>query len=342
LCRTETEHEPRITNSHCARRKKAFSRRPGEADWPAALLYFARGEWAYRAVHRNAGENRRRLGNEALPIALRRRRTAQGARAKKRSLGKLRERSAISRKVSTNIAEHYREQSEVTALRGIAARNCKKIAFLGFLSRKIDLIFIRRGRPATALSLRCRFCPDCRCLTVRHNLGDASSKTKCDCGVCGGVAAVCRASGIVGAIHNHARSETGKQNIEGHHPPNEMAGKAGMFLLLSWRERLRRFRAERWQPAIEISEFPTSEICHELATVASERFYQRSRRSKQFSGKRRRWRTEHERHNHVGLDGIALVCCRTEIPILQNAGCRRRQRLNVTQSRDIGDVAIRV
>ncbi|MGB7730299.1 MAG: hypothetical protein WBL50_19880 [Candidatus Acidiferrum sp.] len=31
---------------------------------------------------------------------------------------------------------------------------------------------------------------------------------------------------------NHARSETDKQNIEGHHPPNEMAGIAGMFLLV--------------------------------------------------------------------------------------------------------------
>jgi hypothetical protein len=68
------------------------------------------------------------------------------------------------------------------------------------------------------LSLRCRFCPDCRCLTVRHNLGDASSKTKCDCGVCGGVAAVCRASGIVGAIHKSCT--VGNRQTEYRRPPS--------------------------------------------------------------------------------------------------------------------------
>lgn len=41
-------------------------------------------------------------------------------------------RSKISRKVSTNIAEHHRKQPKVIAFRGIAARNCEKISFLEF------------------------------------------------------------------------------------------------------------------------------------------------------------------------------------------------------------------
>ena len=63
---------------------------------------------------------------------------------------------------------------------------------------------------------------------------------------------------------------------------------------------------------------------------------------KLFSGKRCRWRTEHECRDNVGWTGVPSICCRTEIPILQGAGSRRRQRRKVVQSRDIGDVAIRI
>ena len=39
-------------------------------------------------------------------------------------------------------------------------------------------------------------------------------------------------AGLWGRSTSHARSETDKQNVEGHHPPNEMAGMAATFLLV--------------------------------------------------------------------------------------------------------------
>jgi hypothetical protein len=60
------------------------------------------------------------------------------------------------------------------------------------------------------------------------------------------------------------------------------------------------------------------------------------------SGKLRRWRAKHERHNHMALDRFSLVFCCAEIPIFQSTGCRRRQRRNVPQRRDLGGVALRV
>lgn len=39
-------------------------------------------------------------------------------------------------------------------------------------------------------------------------------------------------AGLWARSASHARSETGKQNIEGHHPPNEMAGMPATFLFV--------------------------------------------------------------------------------------------------------------
>jgi hypothetical protein len=62
---------------------------------------------------------------------------------------------------------------------------------------------------------------------------DASLKAKCDRGIFSGFAVVRGTSRLWVKSVSHARSETDKQNIEGHHPPNEMAGIAATFFLVA-------------------------------------------------------------------------------------------------------------